>query len=76
MASGEWFGVYTGESFANPRQLDVDHMVPLFNAHLSGAWQWDAERKREYANYLDYDNPLIAVKAVANRAKGADGPED
>ena len=51
-------------------------MVPLFNAHLSGAWQWDAERKREYANYLDYDNHLIAVKSVANRAKSADGPED
>ena len=74
--SGDWFGVYTGESFTDPGDLDVDHMVPLANAHRSGGWAWSKERKAEYANYLSYANHLIAVKAAANRAKGSKGPEE
>lgn len=76
VASGDWLGAYTGERFSNPRELDIDHMVPLANAHRSGAWQWDKARKREYANYLERGNHLIAVKASANRGKSDKGPED
>ena len=74
--SGDWFGVYTGESFTDPGNLDVDHMVPLANAHRSGGWAWSKERKAEYANDLSYPNHLIAVQASANRQKGSKGPED
>ena len=73
---GSWFGVYTGESFTDPSDLDVDHMVPLANAHKSGGWAWSKERKAEYANDLSYANHLIAVQASANRRKGSRGPED
>ena len=76
VASGDWAGAYTGERFSDPGDLDIDHMVPLANAHRSGAWQWDKARKREYANYLERDNHLIAVKAAANRSKSDKGPED
>ena len=74
--SGEWNGPYTGETFTNPRDLDVDHMVPLANAHRSGGWAWSEDRKRQYANDLYYGGHLIAVQNSANRAKGADGPEE
>ena len=74
--SGEWNGPYTGEQFTNPRDLDVDHMVPLANAHRSGGWAWSQDEKRRYANDLSYDGHLIAVQNSANRAKGADGPEE
>lgn len=74
--SGSWIGPYTGTSVDDPGELDVDHMVPLANAHRSGGWAWDRERKAEYANSLDYDDHLIATTSAANRAKGSDGPED
>ena len=74
--TGEWLGAYTGESFSDPSDLDIDHMVPLANAHRSGGWAWSKERKREYANDLSYANHLIAVKASANRQKGSKGPEE
>ena len=74
--SGTWFGPYTGEQFNDPGRLDIDHMVPLANAHRSGAWAWDNARKRQYANDLSYAGHLIATKASANRSKGSHGPED
>ena len=75
VASGLWLGPFTGESFTDPRSLDVDHMVPLANAHRSGGWAWSEDRKRDYANDLSYEAHLIAVKASANRSKGSKGPE-
>ena len=76
VASGRWIGPYTGTVVENPSDLDIDHMVPLYIAHKSGAWRWTAERKREYANYLEYPGHLIAATASANRQKGAKGPEE
>ena len=75
VASGRWQGPYTGEVVEDPGKLDIDHMVPLANAHRSGGWTWDRDRKREYANSLVYDNHLIATTSAANRSKGAKGPE-
>ena len=76
IASGSWIGPFTGESFDDPGALDIDHMVPLKNAHLSGGWAWDRARKADYANDLSYEGHLIAVDRSANRAKGSSGPED
>lgn len=72
---GSWLDPYTGITFNDASELDVDHVVPLKNAHESGAWAWTRERRREYANYLVDENHLLAVKAGENRSKGANGPE-
>ena len=74
--TGRWFGAFTGVYVENPGDLDIDHQVPLKNAHLSGGWIWDADMREEFANYLGEENHLIAVTAGANRSKGAKGPEE
>ena len=76
VAAGEWLAPYTNTIVTDPGRLDVDHMVPLGNAHASGAWEWSAEQREQYANYLDDPQHLIAVTASANRSKGARGPEE
>ena len=76
VATGNWTGPYTGTEVDDASQLDIDHMVPLANAHRSGGWAWDRDRKAAFANDLEFPEHLIAATAKANRAKGADGPED
>ena len=76
VAAGVWIAPFTGKRVTDPGDLDVDHMVPLANAHRSGGWAWSPERKRDYANNLDYPGHLVAVTSGANRSKGAKGPEE
>ena len=75
VASGTWDGPFTGRQFSDPSTLDIDHMVPLKNAHLSGGWDWDRAKKRRFANDLSYDGHLNAVLDSENRRKGSRGPE-
>ena len=72
---GLWVDPYSNEIFTNPKDLDVDHMVPLKNAHESGGYGWDKNTRRSYANDLDDPNHLLAVKASENRKKSAKSPD-
>ena len=72
--SGRWFDPYTGRKFTNPQLLDIDHLVPLAEAHRSGADKWDSERREAFANDLSNPESLIAVSAKANRSKGDRDP--
>ena len=74
--TGQWWAPHLGHHLSNPGHIDVDHHVPLKNAHLSGAWAWSPEMREEYANYLEEENHLIALSSRHNRSKGARGPEE
>lgn len=72
--AGLWQDPYTGAFFTDPSELDIDHLVPLKEAHDSGARFWTPEQKQAFANDNLMANALIAVDALANRQKGADDP--
>lgn len=73
--TGLWVDPYGGETFTEASILDVDHVVPLGNAHRAGGWAWDPERKRGYANDLTDPRHLVPVSAALNRMKSDKGPE-
>ena len=50
VATGEWLAPFTGDTVTDGTKLDVDHKVPLKNAHDSGGWAWDKDKKAVYAN--------------------------
>lgn len=66
--TGLWFDPYTGAMVTDASTLDIDHIVPLKEAYLSGAKDWSEEKKELFAN--DSTN-LIAVSASENREKGS-----
>ncbi|KID98194.1 bacterial-type extracellular deoxyribonuclease, partial [Metarhizium majus ARSEF 297] len=73
--SGSWVSPYDGVSFTAASDLDIDHMVPLKNAWISGASQWTTDKRKGLAN--DITRPqLWAVSAHANRAKGDSSPDE
>lgn len=74
ISKGEWKDPYTGKTFTNPSDLDIDHMIPLAYTARQGGQAWDADKKKDYANNMGNPNHLIAVEASANRQKGDQGP--
>lgn len=68
---GQWLDPYTGQMFDKASDLDIDHIVPLKEAHVSGGYAWTREQRRAFAN--DPEN-LVPVSADANRQKGASDP--
>lgn len=68
---GRWYDPYTDSTFTSARDLDIDHIVPLSFAWDHGAYSWDNETRRAFANDL---RNLLPVSASANRSKGDKGP--
>ncbi len=73
---GVWVSWFDGERFTNPSDLDIDHLVPLAEAHDSGAALWTWQLKEAFANDLATPEALTAVSASSNRTKGADDPAE
>jgi len=76
VTAGSWYSRYEGVTVTDPALVQVDHLVPLEEAWGSGAWQWDTDRRRSYANDLDDSRTLQVMTAAANRSKGAKDPSN
>ncbi|GAA4542530.1 HNH endonuclease family protein [Amycolatopsis samaneae] len=72
--AGTWVSVYDGETWTKPGDLDIDHMVPLAQAWVSGAKSWTTEKREQFANDLDRPQ-LFAVTNSVNREKSDKAPD-
>lgn len=68
---GRWISPYTGQVNTDPRNLHIDHILPLAYAHVRGASHWSSAKKELFAN--DMRN-LEVVEGSLNTAKSAKGP--
>lgn len=70
--SGEWKDYYYPERLFSAKEIDLDHLVPLKEAHQSGGASWPSKKKEIFAN--DPENLVITNKKY-NRSKGSKGPD-
>ncbi|WP_420848815.1 HNH endonuclease family protein [Prauserella marina] len=72
--SGSWHSPYDDETWTEPSDVDIDHVVPLANAYRTGADEWTTAQREQFANDLT-DAQLIAVTDNVNQEKGDQSPE-
>ncbi|WP_276784792.1 HNH endonuclease family protein [Thalassolituus oleivorans] len=70
---GRWISPYSGNVIHNPKEMDIDHVVPLKWAWEHGASNWSKSLRIDFAN--DPVN-LLSVEANLNRQKGASGLDE
>ncbi|MGY0055053.1 HNH endonuclease family protein [Streptomyces sp. LZ34] len=76
LTGGSWYSWYDGETWTDPNDLDIDHVVPLAEAWDSGASTWTAGERNAYANDLGDERALAAVTDNVNQAKADKDPAE
>lgn len=76
VTSGAWFSVYDGQQWTNPSDVDVDHLVALREAWVSGAHSWSRTDRRAFANDLRFRPSLRAVTDNVNASKSDRDPAE
>ncbi|HWM02665.1 MAG TPA: DUF1524 domain-containing protein [Actinophytocola sp.] len=72
--SGSWTSPYDGDTWTDPADVDIDHMVPLAAAWRTGASSWTTAEREAFAN--DLSSPqLWAVTDNVNQSKGDQTPD-
>ena len=73
--NGAWNDPYTTSTIKESRDVQIDHLVPLKNAYLSGAHRWSFRARCLYANYLGTEFHLLSVDGIENMKKGDRTPD-
>ena len=76
LSGGEWKSYYDDKTWDDPADLDIDHLVPLAEAWDSGASEWTAKQREQYANDLGDDRDLVAVTDNLNQEKADQDPAE
>ncbi|KAI0035705.1 hypothetical protein K488DRAFT_42751 [Vararia minispora EC-137] len=71
--SGTWVSPYDGVTTTDASTFDIDHIVALKEAWISGAKDWTDVQREAFANDLTRPQ-LVAVDASINRSKGDGDP--
>lgn len=73
--SGRWVSPYDNIATSLASDLDIDHLIPLKEAWVSGARNWSTAQRQAFANDLTRPQ-LIAVTDSLNQAKGDKDPAE
>ena len=74
--TGKWHDPYTGNDYAQADAIQIDHVVPLANAYISGADNWNQKTRCAYANFMANNFHLLSVDGHQNQSKGDSSPAD
>ncbi len=74
--SGDWDDPYTDMSYYKASEIQIDHVVPLKNAYMTGAHNWDNLKRCLYANFLGNKFHLLPVSGHENERKGDRSPRE
>lgn len=74
ITGGGWFSWYDGVSVSDQSELEMDHLVALKEAWVSGAYAWTDSQRSAFANDLDIPETLNAVTSAVNQAKSDKDP--
>lgn len=73
VTTGLWIDPYDLGTYAHADQIQVDHLVPVAEAHRAGGWAWDADTRARFAN--DEHTELVPAGAGTNQDKSDKRPE-
>ena len=74
--SGRWADPYTGTVKTLAKDIQIDHVVPLKEAYLAGAWKWPKAKRCLYANFMNNTFHLMSVDGHENMSKSDETPAD
>ena len=75
VSEGYWHDDYTNRIFTKREDIQIDHVVALKNAYMSGAYRWGFRARCLYANYLGNQYHLKSVNSSENMRKGDKAPD-
>jgi hypothetical protein len=75
VTGGQWHDPYSNRQYTQASDIQIDHVVPLKNSYVSGAWKWDTSKRCLYANFMSNEFHLLAVNGPDNMKKGDRTPE-
>jgi hypothetical protein len=76
VSKGKWYSFYNATTYYNAYGgvLQIDHVVPVENTWVSGAWAWSRATRVRYYNDLKDSRTLVAVDRSDNEAIGDRDP--
>lgn len=77
LSGGEWRDHFDPTfTTTSEREVQIDHLVALADAHRSGAWKWPPEKKIAFANDIEHPVELNVVSNSVNKEKSDKGPDE
>lgn len=76
IVGAHWVDPYTQKDLYSADEIQIDHMVPLKNAYISGAWQWGYAKRCAYTNFMGNEFHLLTVLGYENSRKGDRSPNN